>query len=62
MKNGCERNIDRICIESGYLSLKQIFCQYADDMIDEVQVRRILEPVLKAISNGEFDEPVISSI
>ena len=62
MKADSEQGTDRICNESGCLSLKQIFYQYADDMIDVEQVRRILEPILKAINNGEFDEPVISSI
>jgi len=37
--------------------LKQIFDRYVEDTISDEQLRRVLEPVLRMIDEGEFDRP-----
>ena len=35
--------------------LKQVFSRYADDLVEEKEVQRVLAPILKAINEGKFD-------
>jgi len=43
-------------------ALKQLFDRYAEESITEEQVRHVLEPVLRMISEGRFDEPPTGAV
>ena len=36
-------------------TLKQIFETYAEESVDDEQVRRVLEPIKKMVNEGRFD-------